>query len=521
MEKIELINLSKNFGDKKIFSIDNLIIQSGQKIGIVGRNGVGKSTLLNIIAGNEKQDTGKVVINGKVSYIKQLDDLANQDIYLSGGEVMINNINKAFNENSNILLADEPSTNLDMFSIEYLIKKLREYKGIVLLISHDRNILDLVCSSIIEIENGEVFQYKGNYTSYRKQKEEKENRNKFEYLEYLKEKKRLEKALVNSKETARTMKKTPKRMGNSEARLHKRESQEIREKLEGHSNAIKTRLDKLERKEKVFEQQKIIFKVLNENVIKSKYVLKCEKYSLKRGKKILLDNINMYIYSNKKTGIIGKNGVGKTTLIKEIIDNNNKFIVNPKIKIGYFSQNLDILKFNESVIQNILTTSIQDEVTVRNILGNLDIKGDMVYNKIVDLSGGEKVKVLLAKLLTSDANFLILDEPTNFLDLESIEALERLIKQYRGTVLMISHDRNFIDNTCDNIILIKDRKIIQFDGNYTEYLSYEKNKKNITSNEKILLEFKISKLDSLIAVSKDENQKRELVKERDELLRNI
>ena len=155
MSKIKLINVSKSFGEKKLFVIDNLEILEGQKIGIVGKNGTGKSTFLNIIANQTQADTGKIETKGKISYINQLDNIEeNRFSKISGGEKMLEIIKNKSKENPDILLADEPSTNLDIFNVQYLIKQLKEYKGILLIISHDRNDLDSICDYIIEIENG-------------------------------------------------------------------------------------------------------------------------------------------------------------------------------------------------------------------------------------------------------------------------------------------------------------------------------------------------------------------------------
>ena len=223
----------------------------------------------------------------------------------------------------------------------------------------------------------------------------------------------------------------------------------------------------------------------------------------------MLADTKFYIPTNKKIAIIGKNGVGKTSFIRRIINKDEQININPQARIGYFSQKLDNLDENSNVLENVIKDSIQDERTVRNILASLNLKDNKVYDNVKDLSGGEKVKVALAKILVSNANLLILDEPTNFLDIESIEGLENLIKAYIGTVLVISHDKDFIDNICDNIILIEDKNIKQYEGNYSQYLTLSqnsKNKKNI-SNDKMLLEFKLTKLDSEISLSKDEQEK--------------
>ena len=315
MCKIKLVNIIKYYGDRKILDIDNIEINENEKIGIVGKNGSGKTTLLKMIANKIDYDTGKLEVIGNVSYIKQLDNIEeNKTSLLSGGEKMLDDIKEKINNNynnSNILLADEPSTNLDIYNINYLIKRLKAYRGIILLISHDRYVLDEVCTSIIEIEDGRVHKYKGNYTSYKKQKEAEKEREKFQYNKYIKEKEKIEKAIIKSKEESKTMRKAPKRMGNSEARLHKREANEIKEKIEGHSNALKTRLEKLEVKEKPHGEYNIYLKPPTHEILKNKIVVKSDNLNLIIGNKTLIENSKLYIYTNKINGLIGKNGVRK------------------------------------------------------------------------------------------------------------------------------------------------------------------------------------------------------------------
>lgn len=515
---IKLKDISKYYGDKKILEFKNIEIQENEKIGIVGINGSGKTTLLNIIARKINPDRGIVEVNGSIAYIKQLDDIAtNRKSKKSGGEKMLENINKALEKNINIILADEPSTNLDLSHIEYLIKKFKQYQGTLVIISHDRQILDALCDKIIEIDNGNVQIYKGNYTEYKKQKEQNLNRKMFEYESYIKERTRLEKAIVKSKQESKAVRKAPKRMGNSEARLHKREATEIKEKLEKHSNALQTRLGQLEVKEKPKTEYRIDFKTQENNEIKSKFAIQSDNISLKIEQKELINNSKFYIQSNKTTVIIGDNGTGKTTLIKHIINEDSQIRINPQIKIGYFRQNLDNLNEEETVLENVKKDSIQDEITIKNVLANLFIRDRDLYKQVRVLSGGEKVKVAIAKILLSNANCIILDEPTNFLDIESIEALEKLIKQYNGTVIVVSHDRKFIDNIADSIIVIKNKKMKQFDGNYTQYMEMLKSKNKQSTNDKILLEFKIAKLNSEIAMSKDQKEKEILQRQLDEL----
>lgn len=514
MEKIKLKNIIKYYGDKKILDIDNLNIFLHDKIGIIGVNGSGKTTLLNVIGNFTNIDEGKIDINGKIAYIKQFEDF---ETNLSGGERQKSIIYSKINENADILLADEPSSNLDIKSIEELKRKLKEYNGTLLIISHDRDLLDEVCNLILEIDKGCVKLYKGNYSSYRKQKDLEVERRKFEYIQYINEKERLKNAVILNDKNAKTMKKAPSRMGNSEARLHKRKTANIRKKVEGHSKAMQVRIDKLEEKERPDKEYQIYMKPIEDNVIKVTYIIRCDNLSIKLGKKDIIKNAKFNIKANKTTVLLGNNGVGKTTLVNSIISKDNQIKINPQVKIGYFSQNMSDLNPNKTILENIMEDSIHDEANIRTILGNLLIQKEDVYKKVEVLSGGERVKVAIAKLILSNSNFLILDEPTNFLDLKSIEALEKLIQEYKGTILLITHDKTLADNVANDIILIEDKNLIEFEGNYSKYMQYKENinkqKNKPNANKKILLEFKLSSLNSQIALTNDANKKAKLLEE--------
>lgn len=524
---ITLEHVSKCYGDREIINIDKLEIYDGEKVGIVGKNGVGKSTLLDIISGNCMADTGKVKVSGSIGYIKQFSD----DIYssLSGGELEKKEINKVFSEKTDIILADEPSSNLDIASINYIIKRFKEFDGTILLISHDRSLIDEVCSKIIEIENGKVTTYYGNYTEFKRQKEFEKNSKEERYNEYIREKQKLERAINVSKNTSKKMKKTPSRMGNSEARLHKREAENKREKLEGHTKALQSRLEKLDVVEKEIKELPVYMKVPDTKIIKAKFAITGKNVSIKYDDNIILDNVSFNLHSNKITALIGKNGVGKTSLVKRIIERDENIYINNNVDIGYFSQSLDVLDDSKTVLENVTESSIQNEITVRNILANLYIKGNDVFKKVGNLSGGEKVKVAITKLLVNNYNLLILDEPTNFLDIYSIEALERLLKMYVGTILLISHDERLINNVCNYLFLIEDKKIVEFDGNYTAYLDFKKRKaenRNIMdkkelnvgfSSDLLLLDIKISEIISKLSYTKNEAERVELEREYEKL----
>ena len=282
---LELKHISKYYGDKKILEIENLKIYENEKIVIVGQNGSGKSTLLNIISGALKPDTGEIIRKQKILYLEQFEEINNENLNLSGGEKKKQAFNQKILNQRGLLLIDEPSSNLDENGIQYIKRELKKYNGTILIISHDRSLLDEICTGIIEIKDGKVRKYDGNYASYKMQKEAEIKRQQFEYRQYIEEKNRLQKAIMISKNTAKEIRKTPKRMGNSEARLHKRGVENVREKLEGHTNALKTRLEKLEEKEKPHTNSQIYMQYQTEISIKSKIAIDIQNLTLQLGKK--------------------------------------------------------------------------------------------------------------------------------------------------------------------------------------------------------------------------------------------
>ncbi|NFT08682.1 MULTISPECIES: ABC-F type ribosomal protection protein CplR [Clostridium] len=547
MVLIKLDKVKKYYGDRLILDICNLEILENDKIGIVGENGAGKTTLIKVILGEVAPDEGKVFLSNSYSYISQNEECSgeyqggkikkilkspdNYDGFLSGGEKMKIKINKALNVKSSILIADEPTANLDTNSIKNIEKIISEYKGSLLLVSHDREFLDKLCNNILEIENGKVKLYKGNYSKYIKLKAEEREAEQREYHRYIAEKKRLEKAIIGKENNRDSIRKTPKRMGNSEARLHKMGNQRSKKSLDGNIKSLKSRINHLEEKEKPNAIKEIRIKINKGKEIHSKTVIEVRNLNLYVNNEILINDCNFKIKNGEKVAITGANGCGKTTLIKKIIKNNTESIrLSQDISIGYFDQSQDILDANKSILDNIKLNSSYDETFIRINLDGFGFKGDSVYKNVSTLSGGEKVKCALCKNILSDNNTLILDEPTNYLDIKSIEALEIAIKNTEKTVLIVSHDRKFISNVCDCIIEIRDNKLNYFNGNYNEFV-YEKinnkNKKEEKSSERekrellLVLQNKLSEIISRLSLEKDLSIKDKLNLEYIELLNKI
>lgn len=535
---LDINNLKKYYGYRLILDIKDLKVYSGDKIGLVGLNGSGKTTLLNLISKEINPEEGTIRTTIEPFYIKQLEDSSNKEVdkeymskfglkdkneqFMSGGELTRLKIAKFLTDDRKFLLADEPTSNLDFEGINLLIEKLSKFDGSMIITSHDRDLLDKVCNKIVEIEDGKIKIYEGNYSVYKAQKELEKKTQELEYEKYIREKKRLQKALIDTKQNLEKIRTTPKRMGNSEARLHKMGGQVNKKKQDNKVKAIAKRIEKLEVKDKVKELEKINLDIRGEEIF-SKIVIEGKDITKAFGKRILFKNSDFQIYNKSKVGLIGDNGTGKTTLLKMILENAPNINISKKANIGYFSQNLNILDENKSIIENLLELNCLEQ-DARDILARFLFKRDDVYKKVSVLSGGEKVKVSLAKILLNNFNILILDEPTNYLDIYSIEAVEEALINYDGTLLFVSHDRRLIEKVADTIMVIENNKINTFQGTFNEY-----NNKALVNNsndkdllyKKAILENKLSEVIGLLSISKNDEDKEKLDLEYQKILKEL
>lgn len=497
---IECSNIKKSFGDRLILDINNLKIYSEDRIGIVGVNGAGKTTLIDILSKRLEPDEGWVNFYGSYSYISQLQkpessvissEMAskfgvkcNWNENMSGGEKTRFKLALALSSKSELIFADEPTSNMDIHGIEMLEKNFKEYKGALVIISHDRSFLDNLCNKILEVEDGKIKVYNGNYSFYAEKKKEELKRVQFEYEEYIKEKKRLSEAIINIKQKSSSIKSPPKRMGNSEARLHKMGGQKARANLDRAVKNIEKRIDHLKPLEKPKNHEKIKIDIDDSEKLHSKVIIEGKNITKAFNERIIFHKAEFKIFNNSKTALIGPNGCGKSTLIKMIMDRDESIKIAKGARIGYFSQDLSILKEDLSIIENVMEESVHDETFARILLARLLFKRDDVYKKVSMLSGGERVKVSFAKIILQDNNLLILDEPTNYIDINSLEVMEKVLCDYGNTLLFVSHDRRFISSIADTIMTIENKKINTFRGSYKEYLN-RKNKPSISSKEEI------------------------------------
>lgn len=517
MLKISLNKIKKYYGDRLLFECGDLRIYSGEKVAVAGVNGAGKTTLLNILAGVENPDEGVADIRGDISYARQLEDVvdgeaiseslrgrkraaerpsetgcfvygrtagefraaAEYEDHLSGGEKTRRRLAAALENARDIMILDEPTSNLDIDAIKLLEEKLLAFDGTLIIVSHDRALLDNVCTRVIEIENSKINDFEGNFASYEYQKRLIFERAAFEHGEYISEKKRLKNSVVDKKQKSREMRKAPKRMGNSEARLHTRAVNSKKKKLDGAAEAIKTRIAQLEVKEKPYKPPAVRIAVPEHGRVHSRAVVSCDSLSKNFGEKVIFDDARFELPSGAKTALIGPNGSGKTTLVKMILERNGGIWVSERASIGYFGQGFETLDLDKTILENVSSTSAYPEAFNRTLLAGLLFRRDEVHKKASLLSGGERVKTAIAKILLSGFNFLILDEPTNYLDIFSLAALEEVLAEYDGAMLICSHDRRFVNAVAARTIIIDDRskKIITYEGKYFEHVKKTANKK--------------------------------------------
>ncbi|HEM4445761.1 TPA: ABC-F family ATP-binding cassette domain-containing protein [Streptococcus suis] len=433
-------------------------LQAGQKVGLVGNNGVGKSTFLKILLGLDRDFVGQIEVKADWAYVPQLQERSS----LSGGEQVWKSIQEAFAQRPQLLIMDEPTANLDQEHQEKLIKQIKRYRGSLLVVSHDRHFLNQIASHIWHLEEGKVQVYLGNYEAFVESRRARREGQQDTYEAYQKKVAQLKKAQHERQAKAQKMGKKKKGVSSSEwkvnAMMGSYDSQaKSMAKTAKHLEKRIERLDKVEqpRKERWVKME-------------AKGALDTGLHSLFRlqAGQLWIEEIYLFDFPRlgmtfgDKLALVGSNGTGKTSFVRKLISKELEGYYNPKLKIAYFAQDLINLDEEKTAFENISCTSLQDRMTILNLLGMLGLSYDKAQQKVANLSGGERVRLSLAKVLLTDANLLILDEPTNFLDLTAIEALERFLKEYQGSVLVISHDQDFVDKVAKNNWRIRDGSLI-------------------------------------------------------------
>lgn len=523
--------ISKSFGTHQVLDQISFHIEDNEKATIVGVNGAGKTTLLKIIMGEMSADEGEVIISkGKtIGYLAQHQDTdsdnsiydevleAKKDVIameekirrlekemkhvegdalnammndysslthrfemadgyawrseitgvlkglgfaeeefnkkvskLSGGQKTRVFLGKLLLSRPDVILLDEPTNHLDMDSIHWLEGFLSNYKGAVLVISHDRYFLDKVVTKVVDLDHGKAVTYRGNYTTYSAKKEALIEAQMREYENQQAEIKHQEEVITKLKSF------------NREKSIKRAES---REKM----------LERMELVEKPVTYQPKIRIRFEPCTVSGNDVLMIDNLSKSFGSQLLFHELHMDIKRGEKVALIGKNGTGKTTILKIInkylAADTGKIALGAKVRIGYYDQEQQVLHDEKTIFDEISDAYPNlTHTRIRNLLAAFLFTGDEVFKRIGSLSGGEKGRVSLAKLMLSNANFLILDEPTNHLDLYSKEILEDAIRNYDGTVFYVSHDRYFINKTATRILDLTENGLVNYKGDYDYYL---------------------------------------------------
>ena len=465
-------NIKKEYGIQEILEIDTLQIEDFDRIGLVGKNGAGKSTLMSILAGDLEPDEGYVKRFCPIARIRQSQETEGsvQGSYISrlglkdsalksGGERTRLAIGAAFSQNAPLLMADEPTTNLDLEGILLLEKMMAGFRGAILLISHDRALLDRICTTIWELEDGKLRVFEGNYSQWTAQKERERNFEQFQYDQYQKEKKRLTQNIRDFREQSRQMIKPPKQMSSSEWMLYKGGAAVRQGHVQARTRATLSRLEHLEKRERPAQLPEVSMKLPDSKKIRARYAISVRDLTIQYGEKTVFKKLNFFLPSGTRTVIAGPNGSGKSSLIRAILDRVPGVSITSEASIAYLSQDQDTLNPKKTVLENVLEDAAFPEHICRAVLDNLCMSPLDIKKPVFLLSGGERVKTALAKVLVSGCNLLILDEPTNHIDVYTMAGLEHLLSSYDGTLLAVSHDRAFIEHVADQVYVMKDGRL--------------------------------------------------------------
>ncbi|PID57939.1 MAG: ABC transporter ATP-binding protein [Ignavibacteriae bacterium] len=540
---IDIIDLSVQFMGTYLFQDVNLKILSSDKIALVGSNGTGKSTFLKILSGSQQPEAGTIQkkkglqigylpqeiialsentifdeVKDSLKNIKQIEneeneinhkladskisnekhnelikklgelnfkkeeidyyatdskiekvltglgfkeeDFSRQTVELSGGWQMRVELTKILLQNNDILLLDEPTNHLDIDSLQWLVNFLKSYTGAIILVSHDRYFVNNICSKTLEIYSGNVSFFKGNYNDYLNFKNERAERLKAEFLDQQKKLKQTEQFIERFRYKATKAKQVQSRI---------------------------KQLEKTERIELTENENKINFKFFNSNP-SGVLPIKVNKLSKSYGEKSVLENISFQIERGEKIALVGPNGAGKTTLSK-IISNRlqptkGKIELGHNVEISFYAQDVvDNLNLENDIFTEIANNDTENTtVQLRTILGAFLFQGDDVFKKIKILSGGEKSRVALAKVLLNKANTIILDEPTNHLDYDSKKIVQNALAEFKGTLIIVSHDVDFLKPIVTKVIEVRNKSIKEYYGGIEYYLS--KREENLTEENK-------------------------------------
>ncbi|MEH6955742.1 ribosomal protection-like ABC-F family protein [Neobacillus drentensis] len=522
---IKVIGLEKSFNLRKVLDNIQFEIKNGERIGLVGFNGTGKTTLANILFGKITPDKGVIEKSSDltIGYLSQSIDYEINDFqqslagstskgifqhaselglhkvsdweedrlnHLSGGEKLKLALSMVWATKPDLLILDEPTNHLDFKGIEWLVTELEKFQGPVLIISHDRHFLDKSVKRVFELEHGKLHFFNGNYSDYRKEKQHRMENQQHQYSVQQREMEMVELQMEQLKSWSekghRNSTKQGRDFGPKEyhrAKAKKRDNQ-VKSKMKRLQNELEK--NKLE---KPIDEVQIRFQFdtqgkRGKRIIEAKHLKKSYK------DRTLFYNANFYINHGERVGLIGENGCGKTTLIKMILDQESytegDLWRSDSIKIAYLSQDVDDLPSDKTSIEALGYTDQESVLKARTLLANLGLKEALITKPIGTLSLGERTRVKLVDMLMKEYDVLILDEPTNHLDLPSREQLENTLSEFTGTIITVSHDYYFLNKLCERLLVFENQQIQRFEMKPEEYFNKDE-KKEVNDEEALLL----------------------------------
>ncbi|WIL69962.1 ABC-F type ribosomal protection protein Msr(A) [Staphylococcus cohnii] len=474
MEKytIKFNQIKHKLTDFRSLNIENLYAYQFEKIALIGGNGTGKTTLLNMIAQKTKPESGTVETDGEIQYFEQLNMDVENDFNtldgslmselhipmhttdsMSGGEKAKYKLANVISNYSPILLLDEPTNHLDKIGKDYLNNILKYYYGTLIIVSHDRALIDQIADTIWDIqEDGTIRVFKGNYTQYQNQYEQEQLEHQRQYEQYISEKQRLSQASKAKRNQAQQMGQASSKQKNKSIapdRLSASKQKGTVEKAaQKQAKHIEKRMEHLEEVEKPQSYHEFNFPQKKIYDIYNNYPIIAQNLTLIKGSQKLLTQVRFQIPYGKNIALVGANGVGKTTLLEAIYHQIEGIDCSPKVQMAYYRQLAYEDMRDVSLLQYLMDETDSSESFSRAILNNLGLNEALERSCIV-LSGGERTKLSLAVLFSTKANMLILDEPTNFLDIKTLEALEVFMNKYPGIILFTSHDTRFVEHVAD------------------------------------------------------------------------